>query len=235
MEERLQVRFTFDDDLMKKNEIERRDVYYTLKKNFTQRGLVCISEDDVLMFQGTGHEDDYGNIWAILMALIEGDWFTKCAASCDYIENGKVEDVLSQVPKARKMLGLAEITSEAKENKNMLQEDDSFMEKLQVRFTFDDDLMKRNEIERRDVYYTLKKNFTQRGLVCISEDDVLMFQGTGHEDDYGNIWAILMALIKSDWFTKCAASCDYIEDGEVEDVLSQVPKARKMLGLAEIT
>lgn len=108
-------------------------------------------------------------------------------------------------------------------------------EELKVRFTFDDDLMKRNGIKRQDVYYTLKKWFSERGLVCISDDDVLMFQGTGQENDYGNIWVILMRLIESDWFTKCAASCDYIEDGEVEDVLSQVPKARKMLGLAETT
>lgn len=103
---------------------------------------------------------------------------------------------------------------------------------LQVRFTFSDALMDANHIKREDVYHTLKKHFEQRGLVCISEDEVLAFKDTGDEDDYGNMWAILMALIKSDWFTKCAASCDYIEDGEVEDVLSQVPKARKMLGVA---
>lgn len=102
----LQVRFTFSDELMKQNDIERNAVYYTLKKNFEQRGLVCILEDDVLVVKGTGQEDDYGNIWAVLMGLIESDWFIKCANSCDYIENGEVEDVLAQVPKARKLLGV---------------------------------------------------------------------------------------------------------------------------------
>lgn len=103
----LQVRFTFSDTLMNANKIKRESVYYTLKKNFTQRGLVCVSENNVLAFKGTGQEDDYGNIWAILMGLIESDWFIKCADSCDYIENGEVEDVLAQVPKARKLLGVA--------------------------------------------------------------------------------------------------------------------------------
>ena len=36
------------------------------------------------------------------------------------------------------------------------------LEELKVRFTFDDDLMKRNGIERQDVYYTLKSGF-QKG------------------------------------------------------------------------
>lgn len=50
----LQVRFTFSDELMEQNGIERKDVYYTLKKNFEQRGLVCVSEDEVLIFEDTG-------------------------------------------------------------------------------------------------------------------------------------------------------------------------------------
>lgn len=99
----LQARFTFSDELMKKNGIEREDVYYTLKKRFKERGLVCISDDDVLMFEGTGHKDDYGHIWGIIIALIDGVWFEKCASSCDYIEDGKVEDVFSQIPKLKKM------------------------------------------------------------------------------------------------------------------------------------
>ena len=104
MEERLQVRFTFDDNLMKKNGIERQDVYYTLKKNFSERGLKCVSENDVLAFEDTGQEDDYGNMWAILIGLIRSDWFIQCAASCDFIEDGDIEDVLIQIPELKKML-----------------------------------------------------------------------------------------------------------------------------------
>lgn len=43
MENTMQVRFTFDDDLMNKNGYERQNVYYTIKKHFLQRGLKCIS------------------------------------------------------------------------------------------------------------------------------------------------------------------------------------------------
>lgn len=101
------------------------------------------------------------------------------------------------------------------------------MKKLQVRFTFSDSLMKKNKIEREDVYYTLKKHFLQRGFVCVSDNDVLLFEGKGNKDDYGNIWAIVIPLIESEWFSKCATSCDYIENGEVEDVFSQIPKLRR--------
>ena len=99
---------------------------------------------------------------------------------------------------------------------------------LQVRFTFSDALMEANNIKREDVYHTLKKHFEQRGLVCISEGEILAFKDTGDEDDYGNMWAILIGFIRSDWFLKCAASCDFIEDGEVEDVFIQIPELKKM-------
>lgn len=102
---------------------------------------------------------------------------------------------------------------------------------MQVRFTFDDALMKQNGYERANVYYTLKKHFSQRGLPCISEDEVLAFADTGNENDYGNLWAIIMGLVKSDWFDKCASSCVFEEDGEIEDVLSQLPKLRQILSI----
>lgn len=100
----LKVRFTFSDDLMKKNNMERKCVYDTLKEAFSERGLVCISDGEELLFEGTGKEDDYGNIWCIIMALIKGDWITKCATSFDYINNGNIENILSQIPEAKQKL-----------------------------------------------------------------------------------------------------------------------------------
>ena len=81
------------------------------------------------------------------------------------------------------------------------------MERLQVRFSFDDNLMKKNGIERQDVYFTLKKNFSERGLKCVSENDVLVFEDMGRENDYGNMWSIIIGLIKSDWFVFAWFSC----------------------------
>ena len=97
----LQVRFTFNDGLMEKNGIEKDGVYHTLKKHFEQRGLVCVSDDEALLC--SGREKDYGSIWAVLIDLIKGNWFLKCAASCEYVENGKSEDVLRQIPELRKL------------------------------------------------------------------------------------------------------------------------------------
>lgn len=103
---------------------------------------------------------------------------------------------------------------------------------MQVRFTFSDELMEQNGMERRDVYYTLKKNFKQRGLVCVSDDETLIFEDTGKEDDYGHMWAIIIALVESDWFEKCASSCVFVEDGEEEEVVSQIPELKKIMEMA---
>lgn len=103
---------------------------------------------------------------------------------------------------------------------------------MQVRFTFDDELMKKSGYERENVYYTIKKHFLQRGLKCISEDENLIFADTGNENDYGNMWSIILALVLSDWFVKCATSCEFEEDGETEDILIQVPELRKIYATA---
>lgn len=104
---KMQVRFSFDDKLMESKGVRREDVYYTLKKNFLQKGLQCVSDDDLLVFEDRGHENDYGNMWAIILALVDCDWFTDCASSCVFVENGKWEDVLSQVSEIKRIMATA--------------------------------------------------------------------------------------------------------------------------------
>jgi hypothetical protein len=92
--------------------------------------------------------------------------------------------------------------------------------------------MEINGIKRQDVYFTLKKNFSERGMKCVSENDVLVFEDMGRENDYGNMWSIIIGLIKSDWFVKCASSCVFTEDDVEEDILSQVPRLRHIMATA---
>ncbi|MBD5093558.1 MAG: hypothetical protein HDT26_04600 [Subdoligranulum sp.] len=40
------------------------------------------------------------------------------------------------------------------------------------------------------------------------------------------MWDIILALLRADWFLKCAASCVWQDEDGEEDVLSQVRKTR---------
>ena len=74
------------------------------------------------------------------------------------------------------------------------------------------------------VKQTILRGFVERGLRCTSDDEPMTFTDSGHKEDFSNIWAILMALLRTDWFPKFAASCTWYDDGTQEDVLSQAEK-----------
>lgn len=82
-----------------------------------------------------------------------------------------------------------------------------------------------------NVYHTVKTEFMKHGLRCCSDGDVLAFEDNGREDDFANMWNVIKCLMVSKWYLQCATSCDYIEDGEREDVLSQAYlfKARRVV------
>lgn len=103
----MQVEFSFDNAKMEQKGVRKEDIYYTLKKNFAKKGLECAADGEVLTFVGTGKNEDYGNIWAIIFALIDCDWFTETASSCVFVENGKEEDILSQIPRAKHIMATA--------------------------------------------------------------------------------------------------------------------------------
>ena len=47
------------------------------------------------------------------------------------------------------------------------------------------------------------------------------------KDDFANLWRVLMALLRSDWFPDCAVKCVWHDDdGTSEDVLDQAWKLK---------
>lgn len=101
---KLHVRFAFDDEKMNRQGFKRKDIYYTIKTKFHEEGLNCVSENEILAFEDTGNDSDWGNMWSIILDLLECKWFTKSASLCEFIENGKKEDVLSQLPEYKRIM-----------------------------------------------------------------------------------------------------------------------------------
>lgn len=92
---------------------------------------------------------------------------------------------------------------------------------MEVRMTFSEAAMQAEGYKKENIYYTIKSAFAQHGIRCTSDGDVLTFEDSGHEDDYANMWNVIKCLMVSDWYLACAASCDFIDDDEAEDVLAQ--------------
>lgn len=59
----MKVAMTFDESKVNAIGYQMADIYETIKSEFTKRGLRCTSEDRVLSFEDTGHEDDYAYMW----------------------------------------------------------------------------------------------------------------------------------------------------------------------------
>jgi len=98
---------------------------------------------------------------------------------------------------------------------------------MRIEFTFDTRKIEEQGYALHDIYGTIKKNFAARNLPCVSEQDALVFTDNGAQDDYANMWSLIMALLRKDWFMEFADSCVWFEDdGSEEDVLSQAWKVR---------
>lgn len=99
---------------------------------------------------------------------------------------------------------------------------------MKVDFTFDRDTVERQGYTVAAVHQTIKKNFAAKGLRCVEESDMLSFTDSGSESDFSSMWAIIMALLRTDWFPLFASSCTWHDDdGSSEDVLSQAWKVRR--------
>ncbi len=95
---------------------------------------------------------------------------------------------------------------------------------MQVNFTFDKAAIERRGRTLEDVHRTVKRLFAAHGLPCTADGDALSFQDKGHGDDFACMWDIILSLLRSDWFTDCAASCVWQDEDGEEDVLSQAGK-----------
>lgn len=77
------------------------------------------------------------------------------------------------------------------------------------------------------VCQTLKQDFAAKGFRCMEDGEKLTFTGRGDENDFSDLWSILMALLRTEWFPTLASSCIWHDDdGTQEDVLSQAWKVR---------
>lgn len=101
---------------------------------------------------------------------------------------------------------------------------------MKVEMTFNNAAVTASGYQKQDIYQTIKSAFAKRGLLCSSDNDVLSFEDTGHENDYACMWKVIISLLKSEWFVACAASCIFFDDDEnEEDVLSQAWKVQRRM------
>lgn len=98
---------------------------------------------------------------------------------------------------------------------------------MRAEFEFDPKKAEALGYSPEGILATLQRAFQAEGFRCASEWPVIVFEGTGHEDDFSNMWILLTGLANSGWFMQTAAACrwyDLSDNGEeelCEDVLSQ--------------
>lgn len=91
----MRVDFSFDKKLVDASEYTMADIYGTIKREFAASNLPCVSDNEVLSFTGCGRENDYADMWVIIINLTDSEWFMKLATSCIwYNDNDEWEDVL---------------------------------------------------------------------------------------------------------------------------------------------
>ena len=101
---------------------------------------------------------------------------------------------------------------------------------MQVKIVMDEKkIIQDNEYEAESIYECVRQHFySYNNLreVPQKKTNVIMFEDSGTEDDFGCLWAVNMELLDEDWFAKYVKLWKwYDEDGE-EDILSQAMKRR---------
>lgn len=99
---------------------------------------------------------------------------------------------------------------------------------MKIVFRFDKVASANARLKIEDVRNTIKMLFAEYGFPCVADGEDLAFKGTDHEDDYADMWHIILRLLKSEWFISSASSCIWQDEDDEEDVLSQAWKASKL-------
>ncbi len=96
---------------------------------------------------------------------------------------------------------------------------------MRVEFEFDRQKVEDLGHTVDEVYDLVKERFTERGLVCVSENEILAFRDQGGKEDFSAMWVLIVRIINSGWFLQCASACrwydEFDSDETPEDVLSQ--------------
>ncbi len=96
---------------------------------------------------------------------------------------------------------------------------------MRVDMTFDQQKVEQQGYTLAAVRQTVQKNFAAHGLRCVQKGPVLSCTDCGNADDFADLWAVIMALLRTEWFPALAASCVWQDDnGDQEDVLAQAGK-----------
>ena len=102
---------------------------------------------------------------------------------------------------------------------------------MKVEITLDQRKVEQQGYTADAVCQTVKQNFEAKGFHCMEDGERMSFVGHSGENDFSELWSILMALLRTEWFPALASSCIWHDDdGTKEDVLSQAWKVqgRKM-------
>ncbi len=98
---------------------------------------------------------------------------------------------------------------------------------MNVEITLDQRNMEQQGYKVDIVRQTVKENFEAKGFRCVEAGERMTFAGHGGETDFSELWSILMALLRTEWFPALASSCIWHDDdGTQEDVLSQAWKVQ---------
>ena len=96
---------------------------------------------------------------------------------------------------------------------------------MRVAMTFDRQKVEQQGYTLADVRQTIQKNFEVYSLHCIQDGATLSCANHGGEDDFANLWAVIMALLRTAWFPALVSSCVWQDDNGIqEDLLAQAEK-----------